>query len=69
VTLRDLTTGHRKLFVYLTSIAALLVGLVISLVFPAAGLALYGIYTAGIATAQGVFTYGNVREKPPEVKP
>ncbi len=67
--LRSFTTGHRKLIVYILALVFLLVGLVLALVWPEAGLALYGIYVGGIAGAATIFTAGNAKEHPPKETP
>jgi hypothetical protein len=64
--------GMRKVLVFAAAAASLLVGLVICRSCPNA-VGLYGIFAPSLATATGIFTYGNAREhsasKPPERAP
>lgn len=60
--LRTLTTGHRKMIVFFGTAAFLLAGLALCLSNPA-GLGLYGIFAPALATATGIFTWGNAKEQ------
>lgn len=56
---------NRKLIVWFGSCVFLLVGLFVSR-NSAAAAATYPAFTAGVAAAAGVFTWGNVRAKEPK---
>jgi phosphatidylglycerophosphate synthase len=64
--------GHRKTAFGLVALSMLLLGLGLSISFPAAGIVLYASYVAGVVGISGLVIAGNVGAKfagkPPEDK-